>query len=722
MQYSNERSRHGLFASAVLAAALGPPAPAFAQNAPHSAAPATDATAMEASNLEEITVTARRRNERLQDVPIAVTVLTREEIARAGIESVGDFVNLTPNVTFNNALNLGRNFLTIRGVVQSIYGPPPAAIVVDGVLQMSPLQFNVDEFDLQQVEVLKGPQGAIYGRNAIAGAINMTTLKPSSEFQAHGLVSYARGDEWQSKASASGAVIPGLLYVLGGISYTDRRGQVRNLTTGTYSDKLDDVTGRLRVVLTPTENLEADLKYTYSDAKGHDPAYVISRSGNPAISSDPLESNRVGTNPRTLHDLSGKLTWSPSFATATLTLAYVDIEENLTEDLDYTPIDFLAAAQDQHDRGFSQELRFASPEGGNFHWLFGGYHIRSHDDIGVRIFADPFYLGLTPAPTSAATAISSSLDRNRGETWSGFAQAAYDLGARFTVEAAVRFDSDTVSQNAADGTSRRIRFEKWQPKGTLTWKPAADLTVYGSVGQGFRSGTFNASEATFGAAVVRPEVATTYEIGAKTQLFERRLTLNAALYETDLDNGQFYLFDAVAGTNVRINIDKTRIRGLELETALRLADGFGVHASFGYTDPQVRAFTPVPGYGGEARAYIGNEPPRVSKVTANFGFDYQIALGNDLAWFVRPEYRFIGRYYWNLENSYRRPDQELLDIRAGLRDAGDRWALTGFIKNALDEKVTSDYAPFINSGHPSGRDVYYPPVGSIYGVEMTYRF
>lgn len=716
MKASNNRGGHCLVAGAVLAA-VGPLSPVLAQE------PASIASAdAGSSSLEEITVTARRRSERLQDVPIAVTVLTSDDITRAGIESVGDFVNLTPNVTFNNALNLGRNFLTIRGVVQSIYGPPPAAIVVDGVLQMSPLQFNVDEFDMQQVEVLKGPQGAIYGKNAIAGAINMSTLKPGPEFQARGLVSYARGDEWQSKASIGGPVIPGVLSVLGGVSYTDRRGQVRNVTTGTYSDKLEDVTGRLRVVLTPSEHLEADLKYTYSDAKGHDPDYALSRSGNPAISSDPIESNRAGTNPRKLHDLSGRLTWSPSFATTTLTLAYVDVEESLTEDLDYAAVDFLAAAQDQYDRGFSQELRFASPEGGRFNWLFGGYHVRSRNDIGVRLFVDPFYLGLAPTATSADTVISSSYDRNHDETWSGFAQVSYDLTSQLTVEAALRYDNDTVRQETTDGTARRVRFSKSQPKGTLTWKPATNMTFYGSVGRGFRSGTFNASDATFGSAVVRAEVATTYEVGTKTQLLDRRLTLNAALYETDLDNGQFYLFDAAAGTNVRINIDKTQIRGLELEAALRVLERFSVHTSFGYTDPKIEAFSPPPGYRGEASTYIGREPPRVSKITANLGFDVDIPISEGLYLFLRPDYRFIGRYFWNLENSYRRPNQELLNVRAGLGDADDRWAITGFIQNALNDKVTGDYAPFVNSGHPSGLDVYYPPVGSIYGIEMTYRF
>jgi len=684
-----------------------------------------EAVATEASpaHPDEILVTARRRSESLQEVPIAVTVLTSEDIERSGIQSVGDFANLTPNVTFDNTLNLGTNILTIRGQSQAQYGPPPAAIVVDGVLQMSPLQFNVDEFDLNQVEVLKGPQGAIYGRNAIAGAINMTTSKPADIVKARMLGSYARGNEWKGKASVSGPIVPGLLYALGGISYTDRRGQIRNITTGAYSDKLRDLTGRLRLVMTPADNLEADIKYTYSDAKGHDPAYVTSRSGNPARSDDPFDANRIGTNPRKLHDLSGRLNWETDFATVTATLAYVDVKESLTEDLDYMPIDFLRAEQAEHQKGFSQELRLASPSSGSLRWLVGAYHVRLKAFRGANIYFDPFYFGLAPTPTSADTLIGASADNSTNETWSGFGQLQYDLTPELSLEANLRYDSDRLRQQPVGSPLvQRVTFSKWQPKGTITYRPSQDFTVYASVGQGFRSGTFNATEASFGDPIVRPESATTYEVGMKTRLLDRRLTLNAAVYQTDLTDGQFNLFDAGGATNVRINIDKTRIRGFEIEGALRLLEGFAVNASFGYTDPKVKTFTPPTGYPGAAASYIGNRPPRIAKVTANFGLDFEIPATDTLRLFVRPEYRYIGAYFWNLENSYKRPAYNLVNFRAGIRDADDRWTLTGFVKNALNEKITAEYQAFVNSGLPTGEDAYYPPVGATYGIEATYRF
>lgn len=710
------RSKKGMLSLACCTAAVGALTGGFEARAE------TIANGGTVANGDEIVISARRRNEALQDVPIAVTVLTSAEIAKSGIQGIGDIANLTPNVSFDNALNLGTNFLTIRGQGQSQYAPPPAAIVVDGVLTISPLQFNVDEFDLQQVEVLKGPQGAIYGRNAIAGAVNITSRKPGDTFEARMLAGYGRGEEWRAKASISGPVIPGLLSVLAGVSFIDRRGQVENVTTGAYSDKMKDLTGRLRAIVTPADTVEVDIKYTYSDAKGRDPAYITSRSGDPSVSSDPLDANREGRNPRTLHDLSGKLSVESGFGTATLTLAYVHVSEDVEADFDFSPLDIFAVKQTQSESGFSQELRFTSTDDGPLRWLVGGYHVRSKRRIGADIFVDPFYFGLTPAPTQADLLISQSNDLNRYETWSSFANVEYDILPNLEAAVAVRYDDDDLTQHPGTGGTRRAGFSKWQPKGTLTFKPTEAWMLYSSVGKGFRSGDFNASGSSFGNPVIAAETAINYEIGTKARLFGGRAILDAAIFRTDLDNGQFKLFDAVGATNVGINIDKTRIEGFEVAGAFRLVEGFTLSASLGYADPKIRGFTPPPGFGGSTAEYIGNRPPRISRYTANVGLDIDIPVAADLNLYVRPEFRHTSGFYWDLENDYRRPSANLVNLRAGVREANGRWTVTGWVKNALSEKVTGEYQPFSNSGHPLGIDVYYPAVGATYGIELTYSF
>ncbi len=668
--------------------------------------------------LEDIVVTARRRDESLQDVPIAITVLTMQDIDNIGIESVSDFVKLVPNAIFDNALNLGTNYLMIRGQTQSQYSPPPVAIVVDGVLTISPLQFNVDEFDLQQVEVLKGPQGALYGRNAIAGVINLTTRKPGDELEGRLLAGYGRGEEYRLRGSISGPLVADRLFASVGAAFTDRRGQIRNITTGEYSDKHEDFTGRARLVARPSEAIEIDLKYTYADTKGRDPAHITSSTGDPSQLDDPFDSNRVGSNPRELHDLSIKADWDTGMGIASLILAYVHVEESVLSDLDFSPTDILRVQQDQKERGFSQEFRFASDNGGDLRWLVGAYHVKSKRDLGADIFVDPFFFGLVPDPMGADFLFQSSFDVNRYENYSGFSQVEYDLTSAFELALALRYDHDTNSQNAVE----KITFKKWQPKATLTYKAAGEIVIYSSVGRGFRAGDFNASGATFGESVILAETATTYELGLKTRFLSRRVTANAAVFYTDLENGQFKVFDGNGATNVGINIDKTRILGFELETAAILTDSLSVHAAFGYTDAEVRTFTPPTGYPGSTDNYIGNTPARVPDYTLNLGFSYDRPVTDSLGIFLRTDYRRIGHMYWDLENDYRRKPVDYLDLRAGVQGADERWSVTAWVQNALNDKTTPNFEPFTNTGHPLGIDAYYPAAGATYGIEILYKF
>ena len=162
--------------------------------------PFAAATAQEgALAIEEIVVTARKRNESLQDVPIAITVFTAETIRRAGIERPADFISLMPNVTIVDTANVGDTQVSIRGIVSTRDAESTFAYVVDGILSTNPNSFNEELLDVQQIEVLKGPQGALYGRNAVAGAILITTKEPGGEFE--GQVKVGGGSDSLSKIS-----------------------------------------------------------------------------------------------------------------------------------------------------------------------------------------------------------------------------------------------------------------------------------------------------------------------------------------------------------------------------------------------------------------------------------------------------------------------------------------------------------------------------------------
>lgn len=669
---------------------------------------------------DEIRVTARMRDERLQDVPVAVTALTEEQIRERGIEGVADYVKYIPNVSFDNALSQSTNFLTIRGQTQSQFAPPPAAIVVDGVLTLSPLQFNLDDIPFQQIEVLKGPQGAVYGRNAIGGAINITTRKPGDAFEAELLASYRRGNEYKVKGYAALPIIEDKLHFGANVVYSDRDGQVENITTGDEVDHLENFVSNLRVIAKPTDSVELDLRYSYRDTDGYDPTYVVTTTNDPDGDSDPVSSNRMGDADFRLHDLSGKLSVETPYGDMTFILAYVDTREILdTIDFEFGPLDLIRSGVQQFEDGFSQEVRFASHADKPLRWLIGGYHAKTKRDLTTEIFLNPSFFFMDPSlPNTADTLLGRAQDVNRYENYSVFGQVEYDLFEGLAVAFAGRYDHDTLTQNNVE----EIQFEKFQPKGTITYRVNPELLVYASAGRGYRVGDFNAGGASFGAPIIKAEEATSYEIGLKSQPFDRNLTLNMAGYYTSLENGQVKVFDAVGATEVGVNVDKVRIYGFEIEAIAHLSEYLSVNGAFGYTHEEVTAFTPPPGLSVPSSAVVGQVPPRIPDYTFNTGmnFEYPVSAGASVV--LRSNYRRVGEYFWDLANDFQRSAVNYLDIRAGLSDADGHWSLTGFVENALNDKTTGDFQPAAVSGHPLGIDAYYWAVGTVWGVELGYRF
>ena len=212
----------------------------------------------QSSALEEIVVTARKRAETLEESPVSVRAFTADEIEAAGIETPRDFINLTPNVTLVETQNAGNAFINVRGISQARNSEMSVAVLVDGVLMANPAQFTQQLFDIQQVEVLRGPQGALYGRNAIGGAITIVTQSPGEElagqielgadsgpgFTARGSVSGPIGDSdaWKFRASAS---------------YVDTDGYIENTLLGAEADPYKDVSARLKLLYEPSDTFSS---------------------------------------------------------------------------------------------------------------------------------------------------------------------------------------------------------------------------------------------------------------------------------------------------------------------------------------------------------------------------------------------------------------------------------------------------------------------------------
>src|SRR5262245_1383979 len=215
--------------------------------------------------LEEIVVTARKRDESLHDVPVAVNAFSAADIQSAGIERPQDFIALTPNVTMVQTQNQGTSFITVRGISQARNSEPSVAVLIDGVLLANPSQFNQELYDIEHIEVLKGPQGALYGRNAIGGAIIIRTQEPGDELAGKLQVGYDSGPGFKVRGSVGGPLNSDktLKFQLSG-SYFDTDGYIENTFLHEEADPFKDQSARLKLLWEPSETFKADFRTYFS--------------------------------------------------------------------------------------------------------------------------------------------------------------------------------------------------------------------------------------------------------------------------------------------------------------------------------------------------------------------------------------------------------------------------------------------------------------------------
>lgn len=708
--------------------------PAVAQEGDTAAAAAND----EASG-NTILVTGLRRTDELQDTPAAITAFTEDTIENARITRPIDFVNLTPNVNLVETQNAGNAFIIIRGITQARNSEPSVAVVVDGVQQVNPAQFNQDLFDIEQIEVLKGPQGGLYGRNAIGGAIIITTKQPSDELEGKVTAGTDNGFGWYLRGGVSGPIADGLKFRVSGQHY-DTKGFIENAYLGQEADPYKDTALRGNLLFDPGGGWTVDLRASMDRLRTQALYFNIVTDVNDT--SLPVRVNNAGQNDRDIYNVSAKVAYEGEDFTVTSITSYDMLEEILTGDaFDFLPIEeslfynILGFDMNQSQyldlEAISQELRVESPSDEKLFWMFGGYLIATDRFISTGNMVDtgqgvfPVYRTPSINPTNPqATFLSDSQDNF---AWSAFGNFGYEFSPQFRADASLRYDHDkrenttlTPPQfmngpgqpNGTTGEVREVSFDAWQPKLTLTYMPTADVTLYTGYSRGFRSGGFNQTGVGSVAAangivgvgdIYQAEVAETFEAGFKTRLLDGILSFNGAAYTTESKNSYFFVFLAANSTQNLGNVPKTRIEGFELEATLNPTRDVQLNAALGMTWSEIKEF-PDP-------AMIGNEAPLISRSTINLGAQFTPELSPGLDGLLRVDYRRTGRTWWDVPNSTVRDPVNLVDARAGID--GGNWGLFAFAKNLFDEKYNAEFSPggFVFKARPR-----------VYGAEATFEF
>ncbi|HEX7081353.1 MAG TPA: TonB-dependent receptor [Gammaproteobacteria bacterium] len=695
------------------------------------AAASAEPAAAQPDDLEEIVVTARRRAEALQEVPVTITVFDEQDIESAGIERPQDFISLTPNVTLVETQNQGTSFITVRGISQARNSEPSVAVLVDGVLMSNPAQFTQELFDVQQIEVLKGAQGAVYGRNAIGGAIVITTREPGDEFEGRVRLGYDSGPGTTAQVMGSGPLRGSdTLSYHAALSYFDTDGYIPNTYLNDEADPFQDVSGRLRLLWEPNDRLQTDARLYYSEVDTQALYFNIDFNNDVNNTSLPVRVNNPGMNERELGQLAFKLDYELDAGTFTSITSFDTIEEILTGDqFDFLPIeeslfralfgDDWAQSQFLDVETVSQEVRFTSSDDQRLRWIAGAYAITTDRFISTGNIVDrglgAFPVFRTPRgdfpfdPVSFPDSFQTTFlaDAQDNFAWALFGEIAYDITDRTELAFALRYDEDTREQTTLTpepflaplgletftGEVREHTWDELQPRLTLTFLPSDDLTIFGSYGRGFRSGGFNqtgvgqaALEAGFLGVgdLFDEEVADTLELGVKSRLADGRVNLNFSVFDTDADGGYFFVFLAESSTQNLGSLGEVDYRGFELNVTAQVTDYFDVFLGYGATDSEIKAAVDPD--------HVGNEAPLVTEDTVNLGAQLNRPLGDSgLELFVRTDYQRIGDTYWEPDNITVRNPVNLLDWRIGVR--GDSWSVTGWQRNFNDVQYNAEFSP-----------------------------
>jgi len=673
----------------------------------------------DAQTLDAIIVTSQGRREELQKAAAPIAVFSEVRIQDAGIETTPDFMRLVPNMQFDYADTAGSSFISMRGIQQVNGADIPVAIVVDGVPQSGQLESRMELFDIEQIEVLRGPQGALYGRNAVAGAVVIKT-KPASN-QGEGFVQAGIGGYGQQKlsGSASGPLIQDQLFYRLSASGQEFDGALNNSYRGDKADWMNsyDLRGQLRWL--PAEQHEVNLRLSHSFLHGGAMKATSMTSGN-RNNSNIWQEPLTDLFSQSIQRLkSGNLHWRWQGRAVTLSsiTGYTHIFEDFYADLDYCnpvlcPGGFAGIGQvDQHGtmrrHQLSQDLRLSAHEDATLQWTIGAYWLATRRK---------YHLVANALDFSPPLQLVENNESNRNRAWAMFGQIQFPLGAVDRLEVSLRLDHDHRRQSdpLSGQVAQEGRWSAWQPKLTWSHEFAENQLAYVTSGRGFRSGGFTGiKEQPF-----KPENLTSYEIGYKSTWLENRLTFNSAIfYEYDKDYQFFYVNLAAGGTQVISNLRRVELYGLESEINWRLRPGWELFTSLGLLGSgildvgNVESTTNLP-------ISKGRRVPRSQPYNAVIGSQWNFPLGEYRAMF-RFDIERNGKRTWEADNFHIMDEVTLVNARFTFFGNG-RWNLTAWGSNLLNHHYYSDFIS--NDFTGLGRDIAFNAPGRRYGLDLRYDF
>ena len=715
------------------------------------------------NTVQEIVVTAQKRSENLQDVPIAITALTAETLRNKGVGNLLGLSGIAPGLQIKTDDNAANPRIFIRGVGVNDFNPSTASAVgiyVDGIYVSSPLAQLASFYDLQQVEVLRGPQGTLYGRNTTGGAINVTTKKPTDVLSIDGAAEYGRFNSIDLQGGVGGPIVPGKLDARISGLFSKNDGYTLDRTTGQAGNNTNRWALRGALRWTPTETVTDDLTVSVNQSHGGSIlAYNRSLQPNTAAATGPDglcapgfytsgECSNVlgyantsknlyqgdyqflGRDVVKLWSVANTLTWDLGPVSLVSVTGYQHADRNDQEETDANPLPIITASYIAQQKTTSQELRLQSNNKTGLRYVVGAFY--SYDDLNnnsqydiLRALRNPTPENPSGADPANSIALFGWPLTQRTRSYAVFSQADYDLTEKLTLTLGLRYAIDDKAfhyfSNAENGTIPLFTFDQSKSFKSLSgrlglqYKATNDLLLYASYNRGTKSGGFFSGQTTDPADLgpYRDEKVNAYEVGAKTEFFDRRLRANFSAFYYDYKDLQVYTAIQRGQLTVQLftNASAALIYGGEAEFSATPLKGLDLSLGVSLLHAEYRNFVSA------GRDYSGNTLPSAPKLSMNGTARYEapVSFGAVVA---QADFTYRSSIFFDTANTERLSDKNrtFVNGQLGVKLTNYEFGIWG--RNLFNTTNISDITPIPGLGF----DIFSVGIPRTYGLYARVKY
>lgn len=632
-------------------------------------------------SLESITVTAQKSEENRQDVPISMSIFDTYSIEDKNIKSIEDIASFTPNLMLYD--NGGRGSLspTMRGLnTETGSFSSSVGMFVDGVPVFNTSGFDVTLMDIERIEVLKGPQGTLYGKGTEAGVINVITKKPGNETKGKIAVELGSDNKREYALNIRGAVVKDKLYAGVSGKHYEKDGFLRNLNLGGHSDDREHNFGKIYLRYTPTDTF--DISLISSLLKHNDGGMTWGLENAPRENQNNDEHIKTETCLNAL-----KIEYKKNAYKFESVTTQKRIKDTAYLDYDYTPDINHHIQIDSQFKNMSQELRLSRNKD-RFNWLLGVNLDRDENTIDYDM-----YMYGNKYPTYADL---------EGDAIGTFVHAEYDITGKLSIASGLRYDTNTIRyEDEGKKIDLESTYSEISPKLAFTYRLNDRSMIYTTVAKGYRPGGFYAYSPDGYSKKYDKETLWSYEIGSKNSFLNNRFMFNSALYYMKIDDMQVMNNIVNSPYSYKSNAAEAVSKGLECELNYLLNKNLEFFLAFGYND------TTFDKYADGAGDYAGNTNPYAPKYNFNMGAQYSNLSG----YYARIDINGFGKIYLDKENTHRRDAYSPVNVKIGYE--ADRYEIYLYGSNVFDTEYDS-------IGSSNKYTIYSPP--GEFGIQLAYRF